>query len=170
MTQPVAYAFRMYRNYDGAGSGFGDTSVQASSALQDVLSVYAAQRGTTGALTIMVINKTFDARLSTLTVTNVPSASDPAPVPVEVWRYSAANTSAIVRQPDTTMSAGTVALTYPQSSITLIVLPYTVPVGLSRWGICIGSRRSGETPSTRGRRSPIPSLKAASPRASPLSS
>ena len=34
-TEPGAYAFRMYRNYDGTGSGFGDTSVKAASADQD---------------------------------------------------------------------------------------------------------------------------------------
>ena len=35
--QPGAFAFRMYRNYDGQGAAFGDTSVAASSADQGQL-------------------------------------------------------------------------------------------------------------------------------------
>src|SRR5207249_2599021 len=30
-SEPGAYAFRVYRNYDGTGSAFGDTGVQAAS-------------------------------------------------------------------------------------------------------------------------------------------
>ena len=37
-TDPVAYAFRLFRNYDGAGGQFGDTSVQATSTNQEALS------------------------------------------------------------------------------------------------------------------------------------
>ena len=67
-SQPWAYAFRMFRNYDGNGHAFGSTSVRARSfdssqpsrvnGGQDQLSVYAAQRSGSGALTVMVINKT----------------------------------------------------------------------------------------------------------------
>ena len=42
--QPGAFAFRMYRNYDGAHHTFGDTSVRAASADQDKVSIYAAKR------------------------------------------------------------------------------------------------------------------------------
>ncbi len=38
-TDPAAYAFRMYRNYDGQGGSFGDVSVQASSQDQGTLAV-----------------------------------------------------------------------------------------------------------------------------------
>ena len=55
---PWAYAFRMYRNYDGNGGQFGSTSVHAVSSNQGRLAVYAATRGSDGALTVMVINKT----------------------------------------------------------------------------------------------------------------
>ena len=57
-TDPGAYAFRMYRNYDGAGSRFGDVSVSAVSSDQGQLAVYAAQRSSDKALTVMVVNKT----------------------------------------------------------------------------------------------------------------
>jgi hypothetical protein len=54
---PGAFAFRMYRNYDGAGSAFGDLNVPASSGDQEKLSIYAARRNQDGRLTLMVINK-----------------------------------------------------------------------------------------------------------------
>jgi len=38
----------MYRDYDGQGSTFGDTSVQATSTDQGQLSVYAATRSSDG--------------------------------------------------------------------------------------------------------------------------
>ena len=44
INQPGMFAFRMYRNYDGQGSAFGETSLQAASADQDKLAVYAAER------------------------------------------------------------------------------------------------------------------------------
>ncbi|MFC4145906.1 glycoside hydrolase family 44 protein [Micromonospora mangrovi] len=55
--QPVANAFRIYRNYDGAGGAFGETSVRATSADQEKLAVYAAERGSDKALTLVVVNK-----------------------------------------------------------------------------------------------------------------
>jgi hypothetical protein len=40
--QPGAYAFRMYRNYDGQDRTLGETSVQATSTGQEKLAIYAA--------------------------------------------------------------------------------------------------------------------------------
>src|SRR5260370_7692209 len=54
---PVYKAMKMYRNYDGAKSGFGDTSVLAAVANPDNLSAFAAIRSSDGALTVMAINK-----------------------------------------------------------------------------------------------------------------
>ena len=48
---------KMYRNYDGNKSTFGDTSVLAGGPNPDDVSVFAAQRSKDGALTIMVVNK-----------------------------------------------------------------------------------------------------------------
>src|SRR5262249_36098961 len=42
MSQPGAFAFRVYRNYDGAGGAFGDTSVRGTSADQGRVAVYSA--------------------------------------------------------------------------------------------------------------------------------
>src|ERR1700727_3841833 len=49
-TDPIAYAFRMFRNYDGNGSQFGHTSVSAVSTDQGTLSIYAAQRSSDSAV------------------------------------------------------------------------------------------------------------------------
>ena len=48
----------MFRNFDGVGGGFGENYVKSTSGDQAKLSVYGAQRGANGALTVAVINKT----------------------------------------------------------------------------------------------------------------
>ena len=135
--QPGAYAFRMYLNYDGLGGKFGDTRVRAVSADQSILSVYAAQRSSDGAITMMVINKSgadqTDVALSLAGVT--PQAN------AEVWRYSSANLSQII-QSGVGVSASGFTMTYPANSITLVVV---CPVGSP----CDGG---GPTPT------PIPSV------------
>src|SRR5665811_2605892 len=88
-SEPGAFAFRMYRNYDGHGSRFGDESVSASSSDQSQLAVYGAQRSTDGALTLQVVNKTGGDLTSTLNVANAPTSA------AQVFTYSAANLGAI---------------------------------------------------------------------------
>gem|GEM_PF-769379 len=121
-SQPGAFAFRMYRNYDGHGSRFGDESVSASSTDQSQLAVYAAQRSTDGALTLQVINKTGGDLTSTLTVANAPTSA------AQVFTYSGANLAAIVQRPDAAFASGSVAHTFPANSITLLVVPTDVAV------------------------------------------
>jgi hypothetical protein len=117
-TDPGAYAFRMYRNYDGAGSRFGDVSVSANSADQGRLSVFAAQRSADQALTLMVVNKTGDDLTSPLSVAGYDGASA-----AQRFTYSEANLGAIVRGGDLPVSGGQIEATYPANSITLLVLP-----------------------------------------------
>ncbi|MCU0294208.1 MAG: S-layer homology domain-containing protein, partial [Thermoanaerobaculaceae bacterium] len=116
-TQPGAFAFRVFRSYDGAGASFGETGVQAGSADQGVASVYAAQRTADGALTVVVINKTGTALTSQVTLAGyAPSGA------AQVWRYSSANLAAIVHEADLPVGAAFSA-TFPASSITLLVVP-----------------------------------------------
>ena len=121
--QPGAYAFRLYRNYDGAGGRFGDVSVQAHSQDQGQLAVYAAQRAADGALTVLVINKTGAALTSTVAL----AGFAPAPV-AAVYRYSAADLNAIVRGPDQVVGAAGFSAAFPASSLTLFVLPPATPL------------------------------------------
>ncbi len=121
--QPVAYAFRMYRNYDGQHHKFGDTSVFAESDNQEQLAIYAAKRSTDGALTLIVINKTNAPITSPLTLTNFNPALN-----AQVYRYSAANLNAIVQQAPQPVSANGFTATYPANSITLFVIPTGTPL------------------------------------------
>jgi hypothetical protein len=90
-TDPVAYSFRLYRNYDGAGGQFGDTSVNSTSTDQSQLSVYGALRSSDGALTVVAINKTTSAIQTSLTLANFNSSAMAA-----VYAYSSANLAQIV--------------------------------------------------------------------------
>jgi len=117
-SQPGAFAFRMYRNYDGRGGSFGDTWVRSTSADQSKLSVYGAQHGPGGALTVMVVNKTGGDLQSPLNVAGFASA--PA---AHVYRYSGANVAAIQHPADVPVSSGVVTTTYPANSVTLLVVP-----------------------------------------------
>ncbi|HEX5200884.1 MAG TPA: glycoside hydrolase family 44 protein [Actinoplanes sp.] len=117
-TQPGAYAFRMYRNYDGAGSRFGDVSVSATSSDQGQLAVYGAQRSSDKALTIMVVNKTGGDLTSPLSVTGVKDTAK-----VQRFTYGPADLNSIVRGDNLAVDCGTITATYPANSITLLVVP-----------------------------------------------
>ncbi len=117
-SQPGAYAFRMYRNYDGAGKTFGDVSVQVTSTDQGQLAIYAAQRSSDSALTVIVINKTNGALTTSVALTGFAPAAA-----AQVYRYSASNLSAIVWQPDQAVSSAGFSATFPAASITLFVVP-----------------------------------------------
>ena len=122
-TGPGAYAFRIYRNYDGQGSKFGETSVRAVSSDQDQLAIYAAERSSDGALTVVLINKTGGALTASLNIaTGTHTRSAGADV-AQIYRYSAANLTAIVRQADQSLVGGTLITTVPANSITLAVIP-----------------------------------------------
>ncbi|MFI5834227.1 glycoside hydrolase family 44 protein [Micromonospora sp. NPDC051300] len=115
--QPVADAFRIYRNYDGAGGAFGETSVRATSADQDKLAVYAAERTADKALTLVVVNKSGDALTSPVALTGASAGS------AQVYCYSGANLAGIVREADQPVTAGGFTATFPANSITHLVLP-----------------------------------------------
>jgi O-glycosyl hydrolase len=107
----------MYRNYDGQHHTFGDVSVRATSADQDRVAVYAAQRSSDNALTIMIINKSLTQTLtSSIGLTTTETVTRAA-----VYRYSAANLNAIARQPDQIISGSNFNVTLPAQSITLFV-------------------------------------------------
>ena len=117
--EPGAYAFRMYRNYDGTGKAFGDTGVQAASGDQSQLAIYAAQRTSDQAMTFMIINKSPDTDLtSQLNLSGFTPGLN-----AEVYRYSKADLAHILRQPDQALTQTGFTATYPAYSITLVVLP-----------------------------------------------
>jgi hypothetical protein len=119
-SSPTYKAIKLYRNYDGQGSGFGDTSVSAVAPNPDLVSVFAAQRSA-GTLTVMAVNKA----LSSSSAVNLRLANFAAGGPVQVWQLTASN--AITRLADTAMSGSTLPATLPAQSITLFILPQQAP-------------------------------------------
>jgi len=114
---PAAFSFMMFLNYDGSGSQFGSTSISATSGDPDVLSIFGAQR-TDSALTVLVLNKTSSAVTDSITLANfVPAGT------AQVWQYSSANLSAIVRQADISLSGNSLSAAFPGYSMTLFVIP-----------------------------------------------
>ena len=114
---PTYKAMKMYRNYDGNRSTFGDTSVLASStANADNLSVFTAQRSSDQALTVMVISKVLSG--STPVTVNIANLS--AAVTAQVWQLTGSN--AITHLADVPVSAQSFTATVPAQSVTLFVV------------------------------------------------
>jgi hypothetical protein len=116
-SSPTYKAIKLYRNYNGQGSAFGETSVSAVAPNPDLMSAFAAQRGADSALTIMAVNKD----LSSSPAVKFHLANFSAGGAVQVWQLTANN--AITRLADATVSGSTLAVTLPIQSITLFVVP-----------------------------------------------
>ncbi len=122
---PGLTAFLMYRNYDGAGSKFGDVSLASTSTNQGQLSVYGALRSSDGMVTVMVINKGYADLTSQISLANLTPNGK-----AEVFQYSNANLGSIVALPNQSVTApgtgsttSTISATFPAESITLFVVP-----------------------------------------------
>ena len=119
---PTYKAIKMYRNYDGNQSKFGDTSVSATGGPNpDNVAVFAAQRTSDSALTVMVISK----YLSGSTPVNITLSNFGNAGTAQVYQLTSANT--ITRLADLNFSGPTAGFTAPAQSITLLVLPLGTP-------------------------------------------
>lgn len=114
---PFAHAFRIYRNYDGQGSQFGDLSLNAQSDDQEALSIYAARRQGDEAVTIVVVNKSFTTLRSPIQLSGLQTNNTVA----EQYRYSADNLATIVRLDDLPVT-NDMTVDFPGQSITLFVI------------------------------------------------
>jgi hypothetical protein len=114
---PTFKAMQMYRNYDGKGSGFGETSISAKAPNPDDLSAFAAMRSGDNAMTVMVISKVLSGDTPVQLNLSHAAASGTA----KVYRLTASNT--IKRLSDLAWSNGVLTDTAPAQSITLYVLP-----------------------------------------------
>ena len=114
---PTYKAIKMYRNYDGNKSTFGDTSVSATVPNPDNLSAFAAVRTNDGAMTLMVINKDLlNATPLRAAITNFANSGT-----AQAWQLTAGNV--ITRLTDVPYANGVLSNTLPAQSITLFVLP-----------------------------------------------
>jgi hypothetical protein len=113
---PTYLAMKMYRNYDGNESVFGDTSIQTVVPNPDKLDAFSAVRSSDGALTIMVINKDItNATPVALDISNVTVTGS-----AQVWQLA---NGSISQLPNTGIANGVLSQTLPSQSITLFVLP-----------------------------------------------
>jgi hypothetical protein len=117
--QPGAFAFRMYRDYDGKGGRFGTSYMRSKSSDQGKLAVYAAGRND-HRTTIMVVNKTGSALTSQLSI----AGFTPKVQTYYRYQYSGASKSKIVSVSTSGMkiAGGRFTATYPANSITLWII------------------------------------------------
>ncbi|MET0403630.1 MAG: glycoside hydrolase family 44 protein [Cystobacter sp.] len=114
---PTFNAMKLYRNYDGLKSTFGNMSVSCAVPNPDNLSAFAAQRTSDGSLTVMVISKA----LSGTTPVTLNLAGYAAKGAAQRWQLT--NTNTITRLADTAVSTNVLSATVPAQSITLFVIP-----------------------------------------------
>jgi hypothetical protein len=113
---PTYKAMKMYRNYDGNKSTFGDTGVAATMSNPDTVAAFAAQRSADAVLTVMVISKYLSGNTpATINLANFTSNGV-----AQVWQLTAANT--INRLADIGSSGNSFVVTLPPQSITLLVV------------------------------------------------
>jgi hypothetical protein len=112
---PVYKAFKLYRNYDGKGGGFGTTSVADVQHDPDRVSSFAALRDRDRVLTIIVVNKQLDQSAEAL----IPISHFAVKGKVEVWQLA---DNAITRQSDISAVSGQIQSVMPAKSVTLFVL------------------------------------------------
>jgi PKD repeat protein len=118
---PTYKAIRMYRNYDGNKSAFGDISVSAAGPNPDNVAVFAAQRTADSALTVMVISKYLSGSTPVnLTLNNFANGGT-----AQLYQLTSAN--AIARLADLSMSGNGAAFSAPAQSISLLVFPTGAP-------------------------------------------
>ena len=108
---------KMYRNYDGNKSAFGDSSILTTVPNPDNLAAYSAVRTSDGAMTLMVINKDLtNATPITANITNFNATGT-----VQRWQLTSANV--ISQLASITLTNKVLSDMVPAQSITLYVLP-----------------------------------------------
>ncbi len=111
---PVYYAFKLYTNYDGQGSRFGGTSIQATSTQRDTISCYAAEQKN-GDVLVMVLNKhEQDALTPTIHLPHLGHRR------VTAYQYGPDTKKPISQEETFMLSEETLRYTFPPYSITLL--------------------------------------------------
>ena len=137
---PTYKAIKMYRNYDGARSTFGDVSVSATGPNPDNVAVFAAQRSSDNAVTVMVISK----YLSGATPVTINLANFSAASPAKIYQLTSANT--ITRLGDLAFTGSTVSFSAPAQSITLLALAKSGTVNQPPVAVVSANPASGTAP------------------------
>jgi hypothetical protein len=115
---PMYNAVKMYRNYDGSMSTFGDISIRATAPSPDNVAAFAAVRSVDQALTVMLINKQLTSTATVaLNVANYTRTGSAAR-----WQLTS---SGISHAADV---AGGANITLPAQSVTILAFPGTADV------------------------------------------
>jgi len=126
---PAYLAMKLWRNYDGAGRGFGDVSARATVPNPDEVSAFVSRRTADGALTVVVINKNlFNAGNPTAkTAVTVNLSHFLAGGSAQHWQLAATNPSnqaaAAITQPGSyAISGGSFTFDAAMQSVNLFVI------------------------------------------------
>jgi hypothetical protein len=138
---PAYLAMKMFRNYDGNGSGFGETSVGASVDNPDQVSAFAARRAD-GTLTVMAINKNLydSSNPSAKTSITVNLSNFTANGIAQEWQLAATNpanqgAAGITHLSDDHFTGSSFTLDVPMESISLFVIKPGVTAPLAPTGL-----------------------------------
>ncbi len=113
---PTFKAMQLMRNADGAGHGFGDTSVRCSAPNSDQVSAFAALRGEDKALTLLLINKQREAsEVASVEVKNFAARGI-----TQMWQLTSKNVIGALTTTDG--PTGRLRVPLPAQSVTLMVL------------------------------------------------
>jgi hypothetical protein len=112
----VAAAFQMYRNFDGAGGHFGDTSVRATTSDLAATSAYAStDTANPGVLTVVLLNKTASAQPTTLNLAGVAAGAT-----ADTYQLTAGAAAPVYAGRSTVVTPSGHGLTLPAYSVTTI--------------------------------------------------
>ncbi|HEY7125216.1 MAG TPA: glycoside hydrolase family 44 protein [Ktedonobacterales bacterium] len=111
---PTYYAWKLFTNFDDQGTFFGGTSVQANSTNADILSCYASFDAAHQQVLVMVLNKSTVADL-----TPVIHLANSQVTQAQAYQVSEENPQITPLAP-VAVSGGTLTMTFPASSITLL--------------------------------------------------
>jgi O-glycosyl hydrolase len=118
-TNTFLYAgFATYRNYDGNGATFGDTSIAATTSAVDATSVYAsvfAQNPTN--VVVVAINKTTGTNVASLTLTHPTQLTT-----ADVYTLSSASAAPVKGAALAAVSPNAFSYSMPARSVSTLVL------------------------------------------------
>jgi len=119
---PVYNAIKLYRNYDGARSAFGDISIGAGGPNPDNVAAFAAVRSADRAVTVMIVSKFLTGTTAvTVNLANYTTTG----TAVQRWQLAAGSISHLA---DAALAGNSLTVTVPPQSVTLLVIPGTTDV------------------------------------------
>ena len=109
-------AFAMYRNYDGAGAKFGDTSVSAGTSAVDRSSVYASTLAGSNNVVVVVLNKQSTALRAGITLKHRASLAT-----ADMYTLTAANANPTRQASLTKVATNAFSYVMPARSVSTLV-------------------------------------------------